>query len=118
MRKKLAIHLLAPMPEYTEVKEQYGSFVPTTIFEDEFPNIYIKHKITDEEWLHAMNTIITYMMQHEYRVVEVDLDKRNEDLDPINKLSLEELRKEYMKLKKRMASLDCKGGPFFDSTKK
>ena len=122
MRKKFTMHLLAPITPHDEMcgfyNERYGDYLPTNIYEDEFPNIYVKHEITDEEWLNAVNTILTYMMQHEYRTVEIDLDKRNEDLDPINRMSLEELREAYKKLKEKMANLDCKGGPVYDSTKK
>lgn len=102
MTKKFSMHLLAPMTKYDEMRgnydERYGQYVPVAIYENEFPNMYIDHKITDDEWDKAVNTILTYMMQRGYRIIEVDLDKRNEDLDPINRMSLEELREAYKQL--------------------
>lgn len=47
------------------------------LFENEYPNIYLDHEITKEEYQHSFDVIVTYFMQNNIYRVEIDLNERN-----------------------------------------
>lgn len=60
----------------------------------EYPNVYLDHKITDDELQNAVDTIITYFMQNDCFTVEVDLDRRDREFGPPKEMTLEDVEKE------------------------
>lgn len=64
------------------------------ISEDEYPNMMLDHKITEEEWGQAVNTVLTYFAQKELYYVIVDLEKRNKSVGPAREMTIEEIENE------------------------
>ncbi len=62
--------------------------------EKEYENIYLDHEISDEEIQHAIDVLITYIMQNQARTLEVDLDIRNREFAPPKEMTLEEVERE------------------------
>lgn len=61
------------------------------IYQTEYKNIYLDHKITEEELALALNTLITYFMQNGSYAMIIDLDKRNKELKPAKEMTIEEI---------------------------
>ena len=61
---------------------------------DEYPYIYLKHDITEDEFNKAIDTIITYFMQQKMYTMIVDLDDRNEHYMPTKEMTIDEIEKE------------------------
>lgn len=86
-KKRLRINIVR------NVKE--AVFQPCLIGEKEYPNIYLDHDITDEEFENALDILVTHMMQHQLHSVNLDLDIRDKILEDRNKpmeITLEELK--------------------------
>lgn len=61
------------------------------IYQTEYKNIYLDHKITEEELALALNTLITYFMQKGSYAMVIDLDKRNKELKSAKEMTIEEI---------------------------
>lgn len=73
------------------VDEQYWL---ANIHEDDYPNIYKKHKVTMEEMQNAVDIIITWLIQQNNNRIIIDLDERNKRLAPAKEMTLEDVEKE------------------------
>lgn len=91
MSKKLYIKLKDVYPSSWNYE---NNFCDTTLWKDEYPNIYLDHEITDDELSHAIDIIITYLQQKDRHTIIVDLDERNKNLAPAKEMTLEEIEKE------------------------
>ena len=60
---------------------------------EDYPYIYLDHKITDEDFEKALDVLITKFMQDGLYYVVVDLEERNESRTPVKEMTMEELEK-------------------------
>lgn len=65
----------------------------TTLTGEDYPYIYLDHKITDEDFEKAIDIVITKFMQDGLYYVVVDLEERNESRMPVKEMTMEELEK-------------------------
>lgn len=99
-KKRLRINIVRNVNEAVEsfdpMNPNFGAeFQPCLIGEKEYPNIYLDHDITDEEFESALDILITHMMQHQLHSINLDLDIRDKILEDRNKpmeVTLEELK--------------------------
>lgn len=99
-KKRLIINIVRNVNEAVEsldpMNPNFGAeFQPCLIGEKEYPNIYLDHPITDEEFENALDILVTHMMQHQLHSVNLDLDIRDKILEDRNKpmeVTLEELK--------------------------
>lgn len=99
-KKRLRINIVRNVNEAVEsldpMNPNFGAeFQPCLIGEKEYPNIYLDHPITDEEFESALDILVTHMMQHQLHSVNLDLDIRDKILEDRNKpmeVTLEELK--------------------------
>ena len=99
-KKRLRINIVRNVNEAVEsldpMNPNFGAeFQPCLIGEKEYPNIYLDHDITDEEFESALDTLLTHMMQHQLHSINLDLDIRDKILEDRNKqmeVTLEELK--------------------------
>lgn len=99
-KKRLRINIVRNVNEavgpFDPINPDFGAEVqPCLIGEKEYPNIYLDHDITDEEFESALDTLVTHMMQHQLYSVNLDLDIRDKILEDRNKpmeITLEELK--------------------------
>ena len=64
------------------------------LMSDEYPHIYVDHEVSEEEFQHAINVILTYFMQTKMIATNVNLDKRNSRMAPVKEMTIEEIEKE------------------------
>lgn len=62
--------------------------------ENEYPYVYLKKEITDEDAERAIDILATFFMQRQLNFIDVDLEKRNDALAPAKDMTLEEIEKE------------------------
>lgn len=99
-KKRLRINIVRNVNEAVEsldpMNPNFGAeFQPCLIGEKEYPNIYLDHPITDEEFESALDILVTHMMQHQLHSINLDLDIRDKILEDRNKpmeVTLEELK--------------------------
>ena len=99
-KKRLRINIVRNVNEAVEsldpMNPNFGAeFQPCLIGEKEYPNIYLDHDITDEEFESALDILVTHMMQHQLHSINLDLDIRDKILEDRNKpmeVTLEELK--------------------------
>ena len=99
-KKRLRINIVRDVNETVEsldpMNPNFGAeFQPCLIGEKEYPNIYLDHDITDEEFESALDILVTHMMQHQLHSINLDLDIRDKILEDRNKpmeVTLEELK--------------------------
>lgn len=95
MSKRIVIELqeLAGFNPLTGSYWEYDS-EHTRLYKDEYPNVYLDKKPTDDELDHAIDVIVTDMLYRQGRIYYIDLDRRNEALAPVKEMTLEEIEKE------------------------
>lgn len=99
-KKRLRINIVRNVNETVESLDPMNpnfvaEFQPCLIGEKEYPNIYLDHPITDEEFESALDILVTHMMQHQLHSINLDLDIRDKILEDRNKpmeVTLEELK--------------------------
>ena len=100
-KKRLRINIVRNVKEAVDPfdpmsRHDFGAeFQPCLIGEKEYPNIYLDHDITDEEFESALDILVTHMMQHQLHSINLDLDIRDKILEDRNKpmeITLKELK--------------------------
>lgn len=81
MNKRIKIELIGQ-----ESFDQYPR-----LYKDEYPNVYLDHEITDDEFLYALDIITTHLMQRVSCKIVVDLDERERSLRPPVEMTLKEI---------------------------
>ena len=64
------------------------------ISEDEYPNLMLDHKVTEDEFNTAIDTIITYFAQKDLYHIVVDLKMRNDYQGPAREMTMEEIEQQ------------------------
>lgn len=64
------------------------------LYDTDYPNIYLDHEITEEEFDEAVNVIITKFMQDKLSEVEIFLKERNEAFAKPKEMSIKDIEKE------------------------
>ena len=95
MNKRIVVHLIdmdrAHNFSYEDDRYINETFYSGTITRNEYPNICLGYKITEEKLSHAIDTLITYFMQAENHSIIVDLDERNDKLAPVKEMTITDL---------------------------
>ena len=98
MNKTINIELIDPNLEQDRYGYEYVR-IPNypTLFSHEIDNIINRfngHKITEDEFLDALDLISLYFYQKEIHKLVVDIDERNRILSPAKEMTLEEIEAE------------------------
>ena len=86
LEKRLRIKLFE---ENTLMGNQYP-----LLYDTDYPNIYLDHKITKEEFDEAITVIITKFMQDQLSEVEIFLKERNDAFAKRKEMSIKDIEKE------------------------
>ena len=85
---------------YLNIKEKNTNGMEeasTFLTPEDYPDIYVDHEVTQEEFDKALNTVITMLMQSSVSNATVDLDERNllmnQENNPAKQLTIEEIEK-------------------------
>lgn len=65
--------------------------IRTYLEANEFPHVYLKEEITDDDFDKAIDVITTYFMQKGISYVMVDLEKRNYEKAPVKTMTIDDI---------------------------